>query len=203
MDAFLLATTFDAVEALFLRLDGPEPPSEEQIQTGIQQVVACSRAIRELGVLSANEEAADMLTEDLRYLLAEFFIGRFTLASLSASNRLKQVCEAKLSFEAFVRACEVKGLVSDLDFALLGVEEEEPGLRRAPRRQPITDMRMLKIQRFKAASAARKRLAELSSGGIDRDDETVRRERTLALIECCISQAVDELVSIRNVSSAR
>ena len=80
---------------------------------------------------SANEAVADMLTDDLRYLLVEHYRAALVQRT-GGGDRYKQVVEAKACLEAFVRACELKGLVSDHDLALLGAGDGEPAPGHVP-----------------------------------------------------------------------
>ncbi len=44
-----------------------------QVAEGVALAARCSRAVREAGVMSRNERVEDINTEDLRYLLVDYY----------------------------------------------------------------------------------------------------------------------------------
>jgi hypothetical protein len=68
-----LGEDFARVQATFLVLEGDSPPSVPALLDCVGVATRCSRAIRELGIMSKNERVEDMNTEDLKYLLVDFY----------------------------------------------------------------------------------------------------------------------------------
>jgi hypothetical protein len=64
---------FGRVQATFLALDGDSPPSLPAILECVGVALRCSRAVRDLGIMSKNERVEDINTEDLKYLLVDFY----------------------------------------------------------------------------------------------------------------------------------
>ena len=181
---------------------------EEALAVAIAQFEQCATMVRSEGVTSINEEAEDMKTGDLQYLLTRWFVGELTMkqcgsASGREKDRLLAVQRGRAHLVSFVEACERKHMLDDfasVDWRKLSgdIDPDAIGAGRSRRVDP-REARARKIegyQREKAAKVRRQELLKLREAstrrGIDVDEE---RERELAMIDIndCISRALDDI----------
>ena len=89
-----LPADFDLIQRLYTRLDGDDAPAAEELQAGVAVAARCCRAVREAGVMSKNESADDINTEDLKYLLADFYHGALVQQLSGPGVRPDRGCNA-------------------------------------------------------------------------------------------------------------
>lgn len=137
----------------------------------------CSKMIREADLYpSSNEIVEEIETENLKYLLVNFYIGKLqqmdTGNAAGPARRLENIKSARLSFENFVElVCRIGVILPNerdsLGFAQLldqGKGESEDNSDRSNRHRSMDPnaMRMAKIERFRRNQAAKKRLAQIA-----------------------------------------
>eukprot|EP00798_Chlamydomonas_sp_ICE-L_P011248 gene11248-18873_t len=131
---------------------GP-PLSTAALQLGEQ----CEIRIESQGLFSSNEEADDVTTSQLRYLLAPYMVAELhgqapapTVPDRAVSwrGRLDSVQTAIATYSRFLDRLEQYHLVGNLGMRLLGEEEERGGAIADP-----ATKRQAKIDRFKQDKA--------------------------------------------------
>ena len=160
--------------------DGSSHDLARHTTDALAAFLRCSEAIRREALFSSNEDAADVPTAHLQYLLCEYYVASlWQRAPVSAgaagdlaSARLAQLRSARAELEAFLhRIVSVRGLVADADARAIGLidtvsragsSSSSSGGRVPDRADPGT-LRSQKIERFKRGSAAAKRLRELAA----------------------------------------
>ena len=203
-----LAELFLESRVKFDELDsGYGGADEEQTLIAIAQFDRCAEMIRAEGVTSINEEADDMKTVDLPYLLTSYFVGELHMKICGRAygrekERLAAVHRGRVHLVAFVEACERKHLLDDfalVDWRVLSgdIDEEASGASR--RRVDPRLARARKIEGYKREKQAQVRRAELvkqreasQRRGIDVDEE---RARELAMLEInsAIQRGLDDM----------
>ena len=203
-----LAELFLESRVKFDELDsGYGGADEEQTLIAIAQFDRCAEMIRAEGVTSINEEADDMKTVDLPYLLTSYFVGELHMKICGRAygrekERLAAVRRGRVHLVAFVEACERKHLLDDfalVDWRVLSgdIDEEASGASR--RRVDPRLARARKIEGYKREKQAQVRRAELvkqreasQRRGIDVDEE---RARELAMLEInsAIQRGLDDM----------
>lgn len=73
-------------------------------------------------MFSANETVDDINSEDLRFLLVEYYLAGLRQRSGDMSSRLKQLSDAKRGLEAFIRDCVRREIVPKSEIAAGGFD---------------------------------------------------------------------------------
>ena len=147
---------------------GAPPPST--ISGGVAAGARAARFIREAGLFSTNEEAADIATEHLPYLLVDHHTALLTLACGGVARaRLSALAEAKLLLERFLGFVCTTGIMPPGEAAMLGVStsgEEERREEEGAVKVDVALLRSQKIERYKRNRAAKAALAALAGRGV-------------------------------------
>ncbi len=126
-----LQESYVRAEALFRQISGSSLPS---IDPGLQKLVsqclaklgACRSKISAEGLFSPNEEADDIKTSSLKYLLVPHLTADVMLRQATpggAVDRLKLLAPALAEWNVFLTQCEAKGLVPTAELKVLQREE--------------------------------------------------------------------------------
>ena len=153
--------TFLRAEALFRQICGSDLPSvhadlQKLVSQCLAKLAACARKISDENVFSANEEADDIKTSALKYLLVPHLTADVMLRQATpggAVDRLKLLAPALAQWNLFVTQCESKGLVPPAELKVL---QREDGAR-----VDAATARDEKIARYKADKAETERERQL------------------------------------------
>ena len=180
---------------------------EEQTLIAIAQFDRCAEMTRAEGITSINEEADDMKTGDLQYLLTSYFVGELHMKICGRAygrekERLAAVRRGRVHLVAFVEACERKHLLDDfalVDWRVLSGDIDEEASGAARRRVDPRLARARKIEGYKREKEAQARRAELvkqreasQRRGIDVDEERAR-ELVMLEINSAIQRGLDDM----------
>jgi len=173
------------------------------VQSNVSEAIIDFQRVRELvdklRVFSANEELEDIGTNDLRYILTDYYLGELYSKIVDSSFRIQNLKASKNAFTAYLNQCESLNLISKEDLKVIhsSVNSE-------------TD-RAQKIARFKREKFARTQLDDMlkkkrktkkdngrgyitkNSDEDDTDDEEQQRSVTLLLIEVAVYKAIESL----------
>ena len=133
-----------------------DPALQELVGSCLAKLAACKRKISDENVFSANEEAEDIKTAELKYLLVPHLTADTMLRQATpggAVERLTLLAPALGEWNVFVTECERKGLVPPAELAVLHREE---GTKLDP-----ASARDEKIARYKADKAETERERQL------------------------------------------
>jgi hypothetical protein len=132
-----LPRTFARAEALFHHVvDGDALPGgcggeggasgahdeARHVRDGVAALVRCAALVRSTGAVSSNECVDDMRTEDLRYLLVEYYLAGLRQRVGDATARLAALEAAAVGLEAFVADCVTRRVVPASEAAALGFD---------------------------------------------------------------------------------
>ena len=205
--------------------DGHSPAAH--ISEALSCFLRCAARVRADGILSGVDALEDVATDDLPYLLVEWYIatlrqqdpGCGAADATSARGRHSALTAAASGLEAFLARCVSLGVVSRSERRALGLpadSDEERGGGSRPRVLPEA-ARAAKVERYRRAAAAKKRLQELetararlpadggegatrsaggSGGGGGAPDADTRRELAVLALTAAVLQAVDDLGAI-------
>jgi hypothetical protein len=189
----------------------------DHVSDALHAFLRCAEMVRRDGVFSKDEIVEDINTEDLRYVLIEYYLASLQSRSTGPTTpavRARTLVEAKAGYEAFLERVVALGIISASEGLTLGVGTGAGG---APRIGGGNDLRSAKIERFKRTQAAKKRLAELSelhrkqaeelrktgavmdgvgSAASAGPDEETQREMSLLAISIAARTAADEVLAI-------
>lgn len=93
------------------------------VRDGVAALLRCAALVRSTGAVSSNECAGDMRTEDLRYLLVEYYAaGLRQRVGGDPAARLAALEAAAVGLEAFVADCVARRVVPAAEAAALGFD---------------------------------------------------------------------------------
>lgn len=149
--------------------------------------------VSQIGVFSKNEILEDVNTSDLKYILAEYYLGEL-YSHVSSGDRLKALTSAQGYFHAFLNRCQ--------SYAILTKAEKE-GFERLE--TPTTDanlVRQEKVERHKKKKDLKTKIealtAQIAKAGTAEDvDEEIDRDLTEALIHLFIETSIENLSMIK------
>ncbi|XP_058448318.1 immunoglobulin-binding protein 1 [Malaya genurostris] len=188
-DAYKLMNSFDTCY---------DPTNSPEFQANIKKCINLfedsTRLVSLCGLFSSNEAYEEVATENLRYFLLPFFLGQLTLKLCNAGR--KEIVEvAEIYYNDFLRRCENYKLcdkpeaVAVLDNVNRGDkiqelmrmgQERNAKLKKYQEKKELDDqIKMLKIAMEK-----------------EHVDDEIKREFYLKLLNSCILDAREELVSI-------
>ncbi|KAJ9517549.1 hypothetical protein QJQ45_024965 [Haematococcus lacustris] len=166
-------------------------------------------AVEASALFSSNEDADDIATADLKYLLAPFYLAELLTSSPAPdgpSQRLQLVKDALHCYSAFLLRCHQYGTLGGLAAKLYDREEMQTEA------QDANSKRAAKIERFKADKALKAQLAVLEqrraagtrgrpdedgteqgpTGGADGWDEGEERQLWLTQLQLAALQALGQ-----------
>ncbi len=222
-----LPIAFSRAERLYHHLDEGAPDASctsHDVAThaadAVRAFISCAASVRRDGLTSLGETAHEMKTEDLRYLLLEYYVASLRtkyVPSEGPGARLRLVHQARSGYEAFLDLVRRTAAVPFEELGSSGisaiVEAGEEGAR--PPNVGGAAGRGSKIERYKRSAAAKRRLEALAavhareaavmarSGDLILDgvggssaalggDDASRREMALLVIGIAARAAVDE-----------
>ncbi|XP_055547432.1 immunoglobulin-binding protein 1 [Wyeomyia smithii] len=188
-EAYNLMNTFDTCY---------DPTNSPEFQANIKKCIGLfedsTRLVSLCGLFSTNETPDEVPTEHLSYFLLPFFLGQLTLKLCSAER--KEIVEvAEVYYSDFLRRCANYQLCDDpeavavmdnphstdkmQDLLRMG-QERNAKLRKYQEKKELDDqIKMLKIAMEK-----------------EQVDDEVKRDFYLKLLQSCIIEAREELISI-------
>lgn len=196
----LTSTVRDSVDAVVgeLTFTKQDSSGKTQIANTAQEILAdVSAHAATAGVLSGNEEADEIATSHLKYLLLPFLTGLSHIAWQGEHEaRLHHLTSAKYHLSAFLGALSNTGLIAD--------NERERILEANKSSLSAMQARDEKIRRFKAEKAAEGMLKNLTDRlgkmGLDDDGdselEETTREATLIVLQNAIIRTENILDSV-------
>ena len=167
-----LSLEFSRAELLYRHIERGDTCDEDHdpVQHAIDALRAflrCSDLARQEGVLpSKNENIDDVLTENLRYLLIEYYIAILRsqrCAPPMGPLRSKYLREALLGLEVFANKAVAIGAATKSDAGVLFLDENSDGGSERTFSAPSSkeQSRSTKIERYKRQQEAKKKLLEL------------------------------------------
>ncbi|CAL8464841.1 g4376 [Coccomyxa elongata] len=182
--------------------------TDAEIEEAVRWLQKCSRLVATLGLFSSNEQAEDIATADLKYLLVPFLLGDILSRSRTQGlhRRVGLLNDALQLLRGFMEQLKQYGLLGRDESAVLmeaqGQASLDPGTRRA---QKVARFRMEKAAKAKLVALRtqelrKRRLRELEAGeegGLPGSDEDVERDVWLTQIQLCTLTAADALGSLK------
>ena len=166
-----LSLEYSRAELLFRHIERGDTCDEDHDPArhaldALRAFLRCSELARQEGVLpSKNESIDDILTENLRYLLIEYYIAILRsqrCAPPLGPLRSKFLREASLGLEVFANRAIAIGAAVKSDAGVLYIDENDEGLpSRSLSSSSREQSRSTKIERYKRQQEAKKKLLEL------------------------------------------
>jgi len=208
-----------ALTLLFGEVDQADPDSQrgqveghsiDPVAVGLHAVSAACKAARQQAAISTNDELDDIPTENLRFLMLEFWRGQLLERESNPVRRLPALAGAKAAYLGFLQQLQRLALLPKEEASLVGDDmiDEDDAVKHDPAQQ-----RMYKVSRVKRARVLRENLshfdwrrtylaavsgedgvgsAEGVAGGPDE-----QRQRALDAVQEAAMTAVDALGFIR------
>uniref|UniRef100_A0A2M3Z9C3 Putative immunoglobulin-binding protein 1 n=1 Tax=Anopheles braziliensis TaxID=58242 RepID=A0A2M3Z9C3_9DIPT len=180
--------------------------SQNEINKCMRAFEDATRLVSLVGMFSSNESIEEVPTENLRYLLLPYYLGRMS-CQLQSQDRKEVVEVAEIYYKDFLKRCEQYGLFEkpdhDTDSLAQAVESAAivPGAMSDKLRE-LNRMgyeRQEKIRKYQEKKELEEKIKELSlvvENGSTEVDEDRKREYYSKLLRAAILEAQDELVSI-------
>ncbi len=118
----------------------------EAVSTALAAVAAACKAVRMNGIVSTNDEMDDIPTENLRFLMLEFWRGQLLEKEVDPSKRLPALLGARASYLGFLQQQQRLGLLPREEASLVGDDliDEDEAVKHDPAQQ-----RVYKVSRVK------------------------------------------------------
>jgi len=172
------------------------PGSELNYKECLARLHGVYDAVRALGMFSRNECVDDVNTEDVGFVLVNYYIGILELKEVSSDDptgktRLRAVLRGKQHLEAFLEKC--------LELEMIDLEDRRSFLAtQSSEKQDIS--REIKVGRFKRGKAAMLKLEQVNQslakakeqGNVD---DALERDSILSAVDCSVKNALDEIES--------
>jgi len=180
--------------------EGLSADQDQDVFRAIENFNNVNTAMASLALISPNELAQDVNTEDLQYILADFYLADLHSKVNDMPNRLRNLESSTGYYFRFLSRCEELQLISQKDLKEWKTQEEgaapDPGAAR-----------QWKIEKFRKEQALNKRIQDLSeqiqnakhsleAGDDNADLEELERELLIITIEKSVSHALSEMKSI-------
>jgi len=178
---------------------GNDPELQEDIKRCIETFVVCDECVRKFALFSKNEDKEDVNTEDLCFVLLNYYVAKLRMKIISIeqggsgpSARLETVVAGRQAFDAFLERCNVLGLLDSADKALFLSFQTDSA--------PPRPSREVKMGRYMKSRAAKNRLEEVTHRlrrlkKIEEVDEDLEREKATLDIECAVKSALEDIES--------
>ncbi|KAL6057866.1 Type 2A phosphatase-associated protein 42 [Balamuthia mandrillaris] len=164
---------------------GGSKEAQEAIKSATERFKNVYLGLMRLSIFSTNEEADDIQTGHLKYLLTTFYLGQLHGKVAGVKERLENIQRALTYYKHFLNHLENYNLLSEKDKEIY---RRDRGLSaEAARAEKIYQAR-----RDKELKDSLKILEERKKAGIEADEE-VEREYMLLLIERCVKNALQEM----------
>jgi immunoglobulin-binding protein 1 len=211
-DSETLQESYLRAEVLFRQISGSSLPS---IDAGLQKLVkqclaklaACRSKISAENVFSPNEEADDIKTSSLKYLLVPHLTADVMLRQATpggAVDRLKLLGPALAEWNVFLTECETKGLVPPAELKVLQREEGARLDAAAARDEKIARLKADKADTEKERQLIMRRRAIMAAARGDEhlaeDDselEEVERELSKLQLSKAVRSALNQTVQVK------
>nr|XP_029709153.1 immunoglobulin-binding protein 1-like [Aedes albopictus] len=177
-----------------------DPTNSPEVQTKIKKCIGLfedsTRLVSLCGLFSKNETHDEVATDNLRYFLLPFFLAQLTLKLCNAER--KEIVEvAEVYYNDFLRRCEDYKLCDKPEAVLV---EEHHGAHEGDKFQELTRMaqeRNAKLKKYQEKKELDEQIKKLKIA-MEKEhvDEEVKREFYMKLLNSCIMEAHEELVSI-------
>ena len=180
-----LGELFDAARAGFQAVeDGEVRGGTPEFEETLKALQECGKRVKSEGVFSSNEEADDVKSESLRYLLIDYFVGR-CYGRVMGDERAKHLKRGAAHLAVFLNKLErIPGLMTEGNKAQYQLQQR--GKAEGGGQDPNT-YRMAKIARFKREKEVRERRQQLEvlRRVQSKDESGVTEEvvRELAMLE--------------------
>jgi hypothetical protein len=196
-----LSELFSRTQASFWALQQDERSTSEEsfqhdVTVAVKSLLECRRKIKSQCIFSSNEQVDDINTEDLNYILTEYFLGMLQLKVVTDDRSQRpDVLKAGGNWLTMFRSnCE--------DFEILSTEEHDsacrkeeggmdPGARRmwkiglAKQEQDLQDQLEINIELQKTTAGAGRQV-----------DEDVKREHAMLLLKKAVLSSQSEQTMI-------
>uniref|UniRef100_A0A182JWV1 Immunoglobulin-binding protein 1 n=1 Tax=Anopheles christyi TaxID=43041 RepID=A0A182JWV1_9DIPT len=183
------------------------PSNAPEFQVAVKKTIGhfedATRLVSLVGMFSTNESYQEVPTENLRYFLLPFFLGKMTLR-LCNTNRGEVVEVAEVYFKDFLARCENYRLYEspdkDTDVALdelavvPGVQSDK--IRELQRMGQQRNEKIRKFQEKKELDEKVKQLRYVVEQSEAKIDEETKREFFISLLKSAILEAQEELESV-------
>ena len=165
------------------------------VQDALAAFLHCSDMVRREGIFSKDEIIEDINTEDIRYLLIEYYIALLRMKQETTTNnpkqRLSNINQAKIGLELFIEQLFHYGIIHQQERNttfqnILQADDDTSSVAQSNHQQDRStttktnmnqqqlmrnismgnDLRTAKIERFKRNQVAKKRLQELNANAI-------------------------------------
>ncbi|CCG81906.1 TAP42 family protein [Taphrina deformans PYCC 5710] len=145
--------------------------------------------IEKLAMFSENETLDDLITTEIRYISASYYLGHL-LQQKYTGSRVDNLKRASQSYKEFLSMCKSYTMVSSADVSsVTSILEEKNKSSDMP--TSSAELRQQKIQRFKRDKELEASIAILS--GNTRMDEDEARSLSLLDINLKVSKVVEEI----------
>uniref|UniRef100_A0A383VIK6 TAP42-like protein n=1 Tax=Tetradesmus obliquus TaxID=3088 RepID=A0A383VIK6_TETOB len=203
-----LAAAYDRVNELLDGPDGTSAASPDTAQEALQVLSHCELLVQRAALFSSNEDADDLITSQLKYLLVPFLQAELhsSLPSRDPAARLRHAQAASEGYCGYLQRCQQYGLLRGPLAQAYAAEEAgsagDPGTARVQR-----------IERFKRSRAlagllqqmrGRRRQADEEGGteggppgGVGGWDEEDERRLMLLQLEAAAIKALDSRPTLR------
>ena len=184
-----------AARALLDGVPSADASEREDMDARNRSVVAkfikVDQGVRRLQVISKNDDADDIETEHLKYLLVNYYL--CALSTKSAAVRSPQArydaIRKGLDYgHAFLNACDNIGLLKEGDRKVWKSLSEKEQMKR-------DDVRNARIERYKREKIAKSILETLRSRTGDSKDEDTERRCRLLVNEMCLCNVLDTMAT--------
>uniref|UniRef100_A0A182QUZ8 Immunoglobulin-binding protein 1 n=1 Tax=Anopheles farauti TaxID=69004 RepID=A0A182QUZ8_9DIPT len=204
-----LSEIFDEGYAAMNRLDenAAMPTNAPEFQVAVKKAIGlfedATRLVSLVGMFSSNESYEEVPTENLRYFLLPFFLGKMTLR-LCNVNRAEVVEVAEVYFKDFLKRCENYRLYESPDKDSDAARDElaiVPGVQSDKMRelQRMGQERNEKIRKFQEKKTLEEKIKQLRyvvEQAEDKIDEETKREFYLSLLKSATVESEEELESV-------
>ncbi|KAK9917919.1 hypothetical protein WJX75_009572 [Coccomyxa subellipsoidea] len=199
-----------ALPALFQKCwdadENTETLTDAQLEEAVRWLQSCSRMVATLGLFSSNEQAEDIATADLKYLLVSYLWGDLLSRSRTQDiqKRAELLNDASQLLRGFLEQCNEYGLLGSNERAVLLEAQGQGLLDPATRRtQKIAHIRLekaakAKLDALRMQDLRSKRLRELEAEeGSGSADEEFERDVWLTQIHLRTLKAANLLGSLK------
>lgn len=150
-----------------------------------------------MGVFSTNEKIEEINTPDIKYMLLPYYLGQLQLKMCSRER--KEVVEiAEIYFKDFLQRCADYELCEPY-VESQPVEDDQVPKTEVERLTQMAQQRDLKLKAYRTKKELDEQIKEIREM-IEREhvDEDVKRDFYLKQIKSSITDATDELISIKS-----
>ena len=114
-----LQPKFVEAQQLFQKIDDSSMAStdarfQDEVKRCISLMTECRALVKSQSVFSKGEEVEDVNTEDLKYLLVEYYMGQLEL-NLVDDVRSRHLTVANVLFASFLDKCDKMGIMNSED----------------------------------------------------------------------------------------